>query len=137
MEFVDLMFGWVPSRGGFHSACPVTNSITISITNPVVKAISFSATKLNDYFDPELTPQVQIIHWALKSSRGQALKCLSNETLGLQMKPGLSSPPPGFEIKPLAFKSGHGLSSQAQAFESKPGALKSIAQLSNHASVLK
>ena len=43
---VDFMFCWIPSRGGFHSACPVTNSVSISVTNAVTNAITISVTIL-------------------------------------------------------------------------------------------
>ena len=40
--FVDLMFCWIPSQGGFHSACPVTNPASISVTNATTISVTMS-----------------------------------------------------------------------------------------------
>ena len=84
--FADLMFWWVPPLCGFYSACPVTNSITVSLANSVTSTITIL---VNDCVYPELTPWAQdhslgshTIPWTFKS-------CLepSNEDTGFQMRP--------------------------------------------------
>ena len=40
--FVDPMLCWVPSRSEFHSACPVTNLPSSSVTSSVTNAITIS-----------------------------------------------------------------------------------------------